>query len=150
MAKSMRIYLDNCCFNRPFDDQSSLTIRLETEAKLAIQEKIRSGVFALGWSYLLDYENSANPFMERRIEIQAWKGLADSFVAETPEILADMNALIGIGLKPLDSLHIACAISLQCRYFITVDKGILKKSAGIQRLNILSPIDFIIQWESGL
>nr|VFJ96540.1 MAG: hypothetical protein BECKH772C_GA0070978_1000720 [Candidatus Kentron sp. H] len=53
MAKSMRIYLDNCCFNRPFHDQSSLTIRLETEAKPEIQEKIESGVFALGWSYPL-------------------------------------------------------------------------------------------------
>ena len=29
----MKLYLDNCCFNRPFDDQSQLRIRLETEAK---------------------------------------------------------------------------------------------------------------------
>ena len=26
----MRIYLDNCCFNRPYDDQSQLRILLET------------------------------------------------------------------------------------------------------------------------
>ena len=32
--------MDNCCFNRPFDDQSNIRIRLETEAKLYIQEKI--------------------------------------------------------------------------------------------------------------
>ncbi|GAK55959.1 hypothetical protein U27_02920 [Candidatus Vecturithrix granuli] len=37
----MRIYLDNCCFNRPFDDQNQIKIKLETEAKLYIQEKIR-------------------------------------------------------------------------------------------------------------
>nr|VFK35099.1 MAG: hypothetical protein BECKMB1821I_GA0114274_11004 [Candidatus Kentron sp. MB]VFK77084.1 MAG: hypothetical protein BECKMB1821H_GA0114242_10984 [Candidatus Kentron sp. MB] len=79
----MRIYLDNCCFNGPFDDQSSLPIRLETEAKLEIQEKIKSGVFALGWSYILDYENDANPFMERRVGIEIWKNIADSFVSET-------------------------------------------------------------------
>jgi hypothetical protein len=30
----VRLYLDNCSFNRPFDDQSQLKIRLETEAKL--------------------------------------------------------------------------------------------------------------------
>ena len=35
----MRVYLDNCCFNRPFDDQSQLRIRLETEAKLDIQAR---------------------------------------------------------------------------------------------------------------
>jgi hypothetical protein len=58
----MRVYLDNCCLNRPFDDQSSLTIRLETEAILDIQEKIKSGNLSLGWSYILDFENYANPF----------------------------------------------------------------------------------------
>lgn len=31
----MRVYLDNCMFNRPFDDQSHIRIRLEAEAKLA-------------------------------------------------------------------------------------------------------------------
>jgi len=25
-----KLYLDNCCFNRPFDDQSQLRVRLET------------------------------------------------------------------------------------------------------------------------
>ena len=33
----MRVYLDNCCYNRPFDDQDQLTIRLETVTKLAVQ-----------------------------------------------------------------------------------------------------------------
>ncbi len=28
-----KLYLDNCCFNRPFDDPSQLLVRLETEAK---------------------------------------------------------------------------------------------------------------------
>ena len=35
----MKIYLDLCCFNRPFDDQTKARIKLETEAKLVIQEK---------------------------------------------------------------------------------------------------------------
>lgn len=32
--------MDNCCFNRPFDDQSQIRIRLESEAKLKIQDDI--------------------------------------------------------------------------------------------------------------
>jgi len=39
----MRVYLDNCCFNRPFDDQSQARIRLEAEAKLEIQQRIADG-----------------------------------------------------------------------------------------------------------
>lgn len=65
----MQTYLDNCCFNRPFDDQLQLRILLESEAKFKIQENIRSGVFKLIWSYILDYENNINPFRERREQI---------------------------------------------------------------------------------
>lgn len=36
----IRIYLDNCCFNRPYDDQSQIKIQLESEAKLEIQKHI--------------------------------------------------------------------------------------------------------------
>ena len=31
--KTYRLYLDNCCFNRPFDNQEQLKIKLETEAE---------------------------------------------------------------------------------------------------------------------
>ena len=55
---AIKVYLDNCCFNRPYDNQSHLRIRLESEAKLKIQEEIRSGAYKLIWSYILDYENS--------------------------------------------------------------------------------------------
>jgi len=29
----MRVYLDNCCYYRPFDDQKQIAIYLETQAK---------------------------------------------------------------------------------------------------------------------
>ena len=29
----LKVYLNNCVFNRPFDDQSQIRIKLETEAK---------------------------------------------------------------------------------------------------------------------
>ena len=37
----MRVYLDNCSYNRPYDDQSQMRIYLETQAKLHIQDMIR-------------------------------------------------------------------------------------------------------------
>ena len=56
-----RLYLDNCCFNRPFDNQEQVKIRLETEAKLFIQQEILAGKYELVWSYILEYENELNP-----------------------------------------------------------------------------------------
>lgn len=32
--EQLRLYLDLCCFNRPYDDQSQTRIRLETEVNL--------------------------------------------------------------------------------------------------------------------
>lgn len=141
----MRVYLDNCCLNRPFDDQSTLTVRLETEAKLHIQNAIRAGQYALGWSYVLDFENAANPFEERRTEIQRWERMADAVVVETPAILAAMNEYVVLGIKPLDALHIACAQALECEFFLTVDKGILRKAEAIAKIRIVNPLDFVIE-----
>ncbi|MCF8219502.1 MAG: hypothetical protein K9I29_09505 [Bacteroidales bacterium] len=72
----MLIYLDNCSFNRPFDNQKQIRIRIESEAKLYIQEQISSGKLKLAWSYILDFENSANPFPERKESINNWKNYA--------------------------------------------------------------------------
>lgn len=32
----MIVYLDNCCYNRPFDDQTQERVHLESEAILTI------------------------------------------------------------------------------------------------------------------
>ena len=75
----MRVYLDNCCFNRLFDDQRQLRIRLEAEAKLYIQEAILGGKLELVWSYILDYEDAANPFddmiTDEEIKLEGMKAL---------------------------------------------------------------------------
>ena len=89
----MRIYLDNCCFNRPFDDQSQIRVRLESEAKLKIQEEIRSGRLQLAWSYVLDYENNKNPYQERKERIKSWKKYAVSDIKERSELLEEADLL---------------------------------------------------------
>ncbi|MBQ6479826.1 MAG: hypothetical protein IJI45_01785 [Anaerolineaceae bacterium] len=52
----MRIYLDMCCFNRPYDPQDQIKISMETQSKLIIQRLIEEGKFELIGSYTLDYE----------------------------------------------------------------------------------------------
>ena len=43
----MRIYLDSCCYNRPFDDQTQERIHLESEAILTILNRGRTGAYAM-------------------------------------------------------------------------------------------------------
>jgi len=139
----MKIYLDNCCFNRPFDDQSQIRIRLESEAKLKIQEEIRDGKIQLVWSYILDYENDKNPFKERKVQIDGWKKYAIIDIQENNELLEIANSLNQKGIKKFDSLHIACAISSKCKYFLTTDDNVLQRSKQIDVINVNDPIGFI-------
>jgi len=139
----MKIYLDNCCFNRPFDDQSQIRIRLESEAKLRIQEEIRAGRFKLVWSYILDYENHKNPYIERKTRISGWKKYAIKDIEENSEILETANFLSQIGIQKIDSLHIACAVFSKCSYFLTTDDKILLRSDQIKNIKVTDPIGFI-------
>lgn len=139
----MKIYLDNCCFNRPYDDQSHLRIRLEAEAKLKIQEDIRNGGFELVWSYILDYENGKNPFRERREQISKWKTYAVDDISENESVLKVAGMLLEKGIKKIDSLHVACAIQAGTDYFLTTDDGILRKATLVQGIRVTDPIGFI-------
>lgn len=139
----MRVYLDNCCFNRPFDDQRHTRIRLETEAKLRIQEKVQEGLLELCWSYVLDFENEANPYGERRRLIAAWRRYAVVDVNEAEPVVEQAKALTRLGLKAKDALHLACAISGQCDCFVTTDDVILHRAKELQPLAILDPPSLI-------
>ena len=140
---SIKVYLDNCCFNRPFDDQQHIRIRIETEAKLYIQFKIIQKDFLLAWSYILDYENSMNPFNDRMTIIDKWKIRSYKHVIENPMILSNAKQIQKLGVRPKDALHIACAIDANCEYFITTDDVLLKKMADFNLINVRNPVEII-------
>ncbi len=141
----MKIYLDNCCYNRPFDDQTQLKIQLETLAKLQIQKDIRDGKYDLVWSYVLDYENSLNPFEEKRLSIEPWRNIAKTNITETEEILDFAEKLRRSGIKTYDALHISCAVYAGCEFFLTTDRKLLNHS--VDRIMIEDPVRFISEQE---
>jgi len=142
----MRIYMDNCCYNRPYDDQSQIRISLETEAKLYIQELVVDGKVGLVQSFILKFENGNNPFEIRRNSIHNFlKTRSSEFVNESPEIYELANHINKTGVRAKDSLHIACAIHSKCDYFISTDDRALKYKDN--RIEIIDPIGFIKKWE---
>lgn len=145
----MLIYLDICCFNRPFDDQSDLIVRLQTEAKLHVQEMIRDGAISLIWSAIMDIENSANPDLNRKVAIADWQqlGVVDVTVSERVEEVA--GTLSRIGVKPMDALHVASAIEAHAEYFLTTDKALLRKMAKHDSIRVVDPVDFVRELKDG-
>jgi hypothetical protein len=143
--RAPKIYLDNCCYNRPFDDQTQMKIRLETEAKLYIQSNVRNGKYILCWSFMLDYENGENPYEEKRATIALWKEVSQDFCPASESILSRGKEIMTLGVKNEDALHIACAIERRCDYFITTDVKLTNKK--IEGIAVINPINFIIETE---
>jgi predicted nucleic acid-binding protein len=143
--KIPKIYLDNCTFNRPFDDQLQIKIRLETEAKLYVQSGIRQKKYSLVWSYMLDYENNDNPYEEKRNAISPWKEIADDYCPSSDDILTLGSEIMAYDIRAKDALHIACAIKSDCDYFITTDNKLTNKT--LTNIKIVNPIDFILETE---
>jgi hypothetical protein len=137
----MKIYLDNCCYNRPFDDQADIVVKLEAEAVSYIQEQIKSGALDIVWSYIMDYENSFNPFEGRRISIEKWQQYAKENVNASDEIVEQAENLMLLGIKKKDALHITCALHAKCRYFLTTDLKLLNKN--VNGISIINPMDFL-------
>ena len=142
----MRVYLDNCCFNRPYDDQSYLTVKLESEAKLFVQKEILHGTFELVWSYMLDYENSANPYGERKNTIAKWRAVAGLDIDFSEEVMETAKRLMMLGFKNKDALHVACALMGKCDCFLTTDKSVLNKQVTV--IAVMNPVDFVRSLEA--
>ncbi len=95
------------------------------------------------WSYILDYENRKNPFPEKRQAIGLWKGIAVQNITESEKTLAYAESLTAQGIKTFDALHIACAVSANCDYFLTTDRKLLRSS--VPEITIMDPIEFIME-----
>ena len=143
----MRVYLDNCCYNRPFDPQKQLRIRLETEAKLEVQSQMRLGILEYVWSDMLTGEVMDSPYVENREKILPWRFGAVENVHITDEIEAQAEEFMRIGVKSSDAIHLACAVVADCDWFFTTDKGILKKVSKIGNMRVANPMDFVKEAE---
>ena len=144
----MRVYLDMCCYNRPYDDQSQIRVSLETQAKLHIQDLIQKGRLELVTSYMLRYECGQNPYEMRRRAIMQFIDLhtiAYIGLERKEEIEAAAREIMDTGVKFKDACHVASAIYAECAYFISTDKRLLKYRTS--KIKLVTPIEFIAETE---
>lgn len=141
ISNGVKIYLDNSVLNRPFDDQSIPKIRLETVAILFIFDLIEKQKIKLVNSSVIEYENSKNPFFERKIWISAYLSKATFYQKPNLKIKERTKEIRELGISPIDSLHLASAEASGVDYFISCDYDIIRKYKG--KLKALSPVEFI-------
>ena len=101
---NLKVYLDTCCYNRPYDDQTQLRINLEAQAKLYIQKQIVDGKLDLIYSFISVYENSQNPFSIRKNAISDFFSNAVTYIDETnvDVIKSRAEGIMKTGIKTQD------------------------------------------------
>jgi len=131
-------------YNRSFDDQSQWRIKMESTACQIIFYLAQEQNIELVWSFVLEYENSLNPFPERHDEVRLLSQIAQQTIEPSKDILQRSEELEKAGIKNMDAVHLACAEIFGCDFFVTCDDKLIKKANRLNvQLDVCNPINFI-------
>lgn len=119
------VYLDVCCLKRPFDDQRSPRIQLETTAIATLIDQAERGVIRLVRSPAHVLENERNPREDRRLAAALWLGAAHVQAAMTEKAASRARQLAALGFAALDALHTAFAEGSEADWLATPDDQLI-------------------------
>jgi hypothetical protein len=116
LMAGIKVYLDNCAYNRPFDDQTQIKVALEAQAKRHIQQLIVEKKIDLIYSYMNRFENSRNPHLTNKNSIDQFFKNAVLYIdhAYAQNVGTRAVTIMGSTLKTKDAYHISCAIEGGC------------------------------------
>jgi predicted nucleic acid-binding protein len=122
----MKIYLDACCLNRPFDDQTQDRIRLESEAILLILARVEDNRWDWFSSNVVDHEIAQTPDPKRRERITLLVAHAHHSMIIGDNEIERAKELEKMGFGDMDALHIACAEHLEVDIFLSTDDKLIR------------------------
>ncbi|MBD2505736.1 PIN domain-containing protein [Nostoc sp. ATCC 53789] len=145
MSKQYKIYLDACCLNRPFDDQTQSRIYLEAQAVMTILSQCQSATWKLINSSALIAELNQTPDLERLQNVKKLLDIAKIKVINSTFIEDRAAQLQKLGFSSYDATHIASAERSKADVFLTTDDRLFKKAQkNSQLINVL--INNPVQW----
>lgn len=109
-----------------------------------VQSLIKEKRLKLAASFILDYENSCNPYTDRKATIKNFlnENVSDYVGSEkAEEVITKAERVMVTGIKMKDSCHRVCAEMMRCDCLLSTDKRTLKYKSDIVKL--LNPIEFI-------
>lgn len=121
-----KVYLDVCCLNRPFNDQTQDRIRFGAEAVLSVMTRVENGELLSVSSTVVQTEINNNPNQELKLRLQELASAASEFIIVEDKQLLRSYELQKIGFHPFDALHIACAETAGADLFLTTDDRLLR------------------------
>lgn len=143
----MRIYLDTCCYNRPYDDQSQDRIHDESEAILSILHRSISNHCEILGSDVLEWEIGRISDPHRRFKVAALYRAADTHVGYDDAIKKRAAEIQSQGaIRSLDSLHIASAEQGDAQIFLTTDDKLIRACRKLALpMKVLNPVSYLAE-----
>ena len=144
----MTIYLDNCCYNRPFDDQTQERIHLESEAILTILQRGQMGIYKIVGSRILELEMERMRDVAKRQRVKELYKVADTHICYTEEIKKRSQEIMKLSkIRTFDSLHIAAAEKAEADVMLTTDDKLEKMTEKLElKVKVMNPLKFA--WEA--
>lgn len=143
----MTIYLDNCCYNRPFDDQTQERIHLESEAILTILQRGQSGMYKIVGSSILELEMERMHDLTKKQKVKDLYKVADVHISYTEEIKKRSQEIMKLSnIRVFDSFHIAAAEEAKAEVMLTTDDKLEKMAEKLElKVKVMNPLKFA--WE---
>jgi predicted nucleic acid-binding protein len=144
----MKIYLDVCCLNRPFDEQDKDRIRLESEAVLTIFNRSQTENWILISSEAIYIEISKIPDDDKRQKVSIICRLLQFHIDIDEDIERRAIELENIGFKSFDALHIACAEKGKADVLLTTDDKLLNSAfqkRDILKVRVENPVRWLME-----
>lgn len=143
----LKLYLDNCCYNRPFDDLEQEKINLEANAIENIFRKHINKKIEIYKSMAIDFEISKIKSDNKRRQVEDLYDAIESIeIAYSQKIKQRAIELREYNIKDMDSLHLAFAESEDVDYFITTDRLLINASKRANlKIKVINPIEFIME-----
>jgi predicted nucleic acid-binding protein len=142
----MRVYLDTCCLNRPFDGQGQARVRLEAEAIRTIFSLADAGRYEWVSSEVLALEVARTPDLSQRAQVERILGRSSSAVRVDSRVRRRAKHLETMGFGAFDALHIACAEQARSDVMLTTDDKFLRRAeklAGQLEVRVANPLAWL-------
>mgnify|MGYP001160650756 FL=1 len=142
----MKIYLDTCCLNRPFDDQSQERIRLETEAMMIIFARFSRKEWTWMGSQALELEIDRAPDLEQKSRLKRTYEFVRQSVSIGSKEIERARELEKLGFSGFDAIHLACAETSKADVFLSTDDRLLRRAKKMSRrlhVRVENPLDWL-------
>ena len=143
-----KVYLDVCCLNRPYNDQTQDRIRVEAVAVLSILTRVENGELSSVSSTVVQTEINNNSNQELRLRLQELGNAATEFVRVEQEQIERADALQKLGFHLFDALHLACAETAGASIFLTTDDRLLRLALRTQEqltVRVANPATWLME-----